>query len=172
MKWREVLQAEIQLAYATTEKLMRMVDNEQLGWKPESGSNWMNTGQLLKHLAAGCAVIFRGFITGDWGMTHEQMKNMTPEEMLPPAEKMPTVDSVNAALEEMEKDKQMTLEYLSQASDKDLAEKPALAPWDESVLLLGHRLLHIVNHLNSHKMQLFYYLKLQGHDVNTSHLYN
>jgi len=33
------------------------------------------------------------------------------------------------------------------------------------------RLHEMVNHLNQHKGQLFYYLKLQGKAVNTMHLW-
>jgi len=36
---------------------------------------------------------------------------------------------------------------------------------------LGHRLLGMVGHLELHKAQLFYYLKLQGKPVNTMHMY-
>jgi hypothetical protein len=34
-------------------------------------------------------------------------------------------------------------------------------------MILGRRLLQMVDHLKAHKGQLFYYLKLQGKPVNT-----
>jgi len=38
-------------------------------------------------------------------------------------------------------------------------------------MILGHRLLHMVDHLALHKAQLYYYLKLQGKSVNTDTLW-
>ncbi len=54
--------------------------------------------------------------------------------------------------------------------DEDKLDQTSKDPWDATELLLGHRLLYMVAHLNHHKAQLFYYLKLQGKPVNTSHL--
>lgn len=50
-------------------------------------------------------------------------------------------------------------------------ERPTPAPWDPTAMPLGQRLLEMVGHLKNHKGQLFYYLKLQGLPVNTTHLY-
>ena len=36
----------------------------------------------------------------------------------------------------------------------------ATAPWDPTPLVLGHRMLQMVDHLKQHKGQLFYYLSL------------
>ena len=134
----------------------------------------MTLGQLLKHLADGCGAPMRGFVTGDWGPLPEGAADageLSPEEMLLPAEKMPTVESVAEAKEQLAKDKQLALEMLAECSEEDLSTKPAPAPWDPSEMILGHRLLQMVNHLGSHKHQLFYYLKLQGQPVNTGHLW-
>ena len=38
-------------------------------------------------------------------------------------------------------------------------------------MVLGRRLLQMVEHLNQHKGQLFYYLKLQGVPVHTGNLW-
>jgi hypothetical protein len=39
-------------------------------------------------------------------------------------------------------------------------------------LTLGHYLLQMVQHLDKHTSQLFYYLKLQGKPVNTGDLWH
>ena len=64
----------------------------------------------------------------------------------------------------------MTLEMLAECYEEALANQIARAPWDITDMILGHRLLQMVSHLNLHKSQLFYYLKLQGKKVNTGHL--
>jgi hypothetical protein len=172
MSWRGLLTREIDTAYTVTLKLMEMIGDSELGWKPTTGENWMTTGQLLRHLADGCGVAFKGFVTGDWGMPPDfDPSQMKPEDMLPPAENMPTVVSVDEARIMLNNDKRLALEMLEGVTDEELDTKPAPAPWDPSQTILGHRLLQMVDHTNQHKGQLYYYLKLQGKPVNTHHLW-
>lgn len=168
MNWRQLLNEEIEYNYAVAGKLMAMVDEGRLSWKPETGSNWMTTGQLIQHIATCCGPAFRGFVTGDWGMPADfDPKEIKPEDMLPPAEAMPASESVAAARKELAEDKKLTLEMLEEVSDEDLDAKPAPAPWDPRPMILGHRLLAMVHHITQHKGQLYYYLKLQGRPVTT-----
>jgi uncharacterized damage-inducible protein DinB len=172
MNWTELLKAEIEFTYAGTEKLMDLVDEDTLGWKPASGENWMTTGQVLRHMTDACGMAAKGFVTGDWGMPEGfDPSQLPPEDMLPPAEKLLTVESVTEAKELIAKDKAVALEMVAQSSEDDLANKIATAPWDPAELVLGHRILQMVDHLKQHKGQLFYYLKLQGKPVNTSNLW-
>jgi uncharacterized damage-inducible protein DinB len=172
LNWRELLTEEIEYGYAVADKVMALVDDDKLDWKPETGDNWMNTGQLLKHIATCCGPTFSGFVTGDWRMPADfDPKDMKPEDMLPPAETLPTIDNVAAARNELADDKQLTLDMLAKVPDEDLDNKPAPAPWDPRPTILGHRLLSMVLHIAQHKGQLYYYLKLQGKPVNTSDLW-
>jgi uncharacterized damage-inducible protein DinB len=169
MNWTELLKSEIEYTYRVTEALMALVDDSKLNWKPSTGSNWMTTGQLLRHLTESCGGAFRGFVTGNWSMP--EAAGETEEAMLPPAEQMPTVKSVAEARELLKEDKMLALSMLEQSGEKNLAGRKAPAPWDPTELILGHRLLQMVSHMTQHKGQLFYYLKLQGKPVNTSHLW-
>lgn len=171
MDWTELLKAEIESTYGVTEKLLDLVDDGDLDWKPGTGSNWMTTGQLLNHVGEACGMAFRGFVSGDWGLPEgKDLSDLSPEEMLPPAEAMPTIRSVKEAKEKLGADKQLALAVLAKTSAEDL-EKIATAPWDPTEMSLGHRLLQMVEHLKHHKAQLFYYLKLQGKPVNTANLW-
>ena len=166
MNWTELLKAETESVYAVTEKLVAMVEEDALGWKPATGSNWMTTGQLLKHLTESCGTCFRGFVKGEWGMPDGvDISNLPPESMLPPADKLPAVASLAEASRLLRRDKQLAFEMLASCSEEELASKPAPAPWDPTEMVLGHRLLQMIDHLNQHKGQLFYYLKLQGKPV-------
>lgn len=171
MSWKTLLKKEAEYGYMLTESLYELVDESNLDWKPAAENNWMTVGQLLKHLGSGCGAGFKGFVTGDWGMSMEDMKDMKPEDMLPPAGKLPTVASLAEAKEMLAEDKKLAFEILDGVSEEDLDTKPAPAPWDKMDYILGHRLLQMTQHLNSHRHQLFYYLKLQGVNVNTSHLW-
>jgi uncharacterized damage-inducible protein DinB len=166
VNWSELIAAEIQSAYATADKLASMVDDKALDWKPAAGSNWMTTGQLLKHLTESCGAACRGFVTGDWGFPEG-----TDLTAIPPAEMLPSIASVAEARRLMEADKRLALEMLASCKESDLAERPAPAPWDPTAMPLGRRLLQMVEHLKQHKGQLFYYLKLQGKPVGTADLW-
>jgi len=92
--------------------------------------------------------------------------------MLPPAEKMPTVESLAQARQMFAEDKVLALAMVDQAGEDDLCNKVMAAPWaPEFEMPLGQHLLGMVGHLNQHKSQLFYYLKLQGKPVDTKSLY-
>ena len=172
MKWKELVKGEMEYTYAVTEKLFDLVEESDLEWKPATGSNWMTTGQLLKHITEACGLCFKGFVTGDWGMPEgANIDEMAPEDMLPPAEKLPSVTTVAEAKDLLSKDWEVAREMLDSVSEDELENKEAPAPWDPSTVCLGQRLHQMVGHLMIHKSQLFYYLKLQGKQVHTGHLW-
>ena len=177
MNWTELIQAEIETTYRVAEALIDMVDEGDLGWKPATGSNWMTVGQLLQHLTDGCGAAMRGFVTGDWGMPPEgempaEAASASADEMMPPAEKMPTTAGIGECKRLLAEDKALALEMLARCSEEDLANKQVVAPWNpDNPMGLGYSLLQMVTHLGSHKAQLFYYLKLQGQAVHTGHLW-
>jgi uncharacterized damage-inducible protein DinB len=172
MTLTDVLKQEAEAMYAVTENLMKMVDADSLGWKPATGSNWMTTGQLLLHAATACGSGIKGFVTGNWGMPEgASMEDMPEDAMLPPAEKMPAAGSVNAALEALARDRQDAMTYIAGAGEGALLTKRMTAPWGGPEVTLFQHLSSMIHHLGQHKGQLFYYLKLQGKDVNTMHLW-
>jgi len=172
MNWTELLKSEAERAYKAAEGLVSLVDRDKLAWKPATGRNWMTTGQLLQHITSACGMCCKGFVTGDWGMPPGvDPSQMKPEDMLPPAEKMPAAKSVDEVKKLLAADRKTAMQMIVEAGEKDLATKPAPAPWDPSPMPLGQRLLSMVNHLDAHKSQLFYYLKLQGKPVDTSNLW-
>lgn len=170
MNWTEMLKAETEDAYRCADALMATVEDGDLDWKPATGDNWMTTGQLLRHMVSACGAASKGFVTGDWGLPPDaDPTEMSTEEMLPPAEKMLAAESVAAAREGLAADKQVALEMIEAAAER--MDEPTPAPWDPRPISLGLRILGMINHLNNHKAQLFYYLKLQGRPVNTMHFY-
>jgi uncharacterized damage-inducible protein DinB len=173
MNWTELLTAQMEETYAATDNLMAMLKDEELGWKPASGDNWMTTGQLLMHLTTACGFCCQGFVTGDWGLPEgASFEDMPPEEMMPPAEKLPTVDSVAQAREALAADKKTALAMVAQSGEETMDSQTLDAPWEKgNPKVLGRHLLEMVGHLTGHKAQLFYYLKLMGKPVNTKSLW-
>jgi hypothetical protein len=167
MQWTTLLTEKVEQTYAATEGLMDRVDKCELDWKPATGENWMTTGQLLMHLAEACGKCVRGLVTGDWGMPEGMDMSDAPPE------NMPTVSSVAEAKELLAADKAVALAMIGQTGDDGLANTLVPAPWDPTgtKIVLGVQILGMVGHLSQHKDQLFYYLKLQGHPVNTHSLY-
>lgn len=173
MGWTELLRSELQSAYATTGLLLEKVDPNSLDWKPPSGSNWMTVGQLLKHISNACGSGCRGFVSGDWGLPPgKSLEDLPPEEQLPPAEKLPSVRSVDEARRLLADDEAVAMRMIGQAGESDLEGRKVAAPWSPGQPLpLGQQLLRMIQHLERHKSQLFYYLKLQGKRVDTVDLW-
>jgi uncharacterized damage-inducible protein DinB len=163
VNWTELLKFEIEAVYGTTARLLDKVDANSLGWKPATGSNWMTVGQLIKHITNACGAGCKGFVSGDWGLpAGKKPEDMSPEENLPPAEQLPTVESVDEAKRLLAEDKAVALQMIDRAGEDDLTSKEIAAPWAPDVSMsLGRHLLQMIQHLDRHKSQLFYYLKLQ-----------
>lgn len=170
--FKEMIHGAIEYNYAVTERLIDRVDPQALSWKPATGTNWMTTGQLLLHITGACGSSIKGFVTGDWGMPEGiDMSELPPDAMLPPAESLPAVGSVEEAKTLLAEDKALALELLHSVSEEQLATEIKTAPWDPMEFPLGIRMLQMVDHLKQHKGQLFYYLKLQGQPVDTGDLW-
>ncbi len=170
MEWPQLLKSQLAETYRCTENLMKLVEPDDLAWKPSSGDNWMTTGQLLHHLTEACGTACRGFVTGAWDFPDAgEMSDSAPASALQPAESMTSAASVADALAALAADKQVALEMIEQAAGR--FDDPAPAPWDPTPTPLGEQLLGMIGHLSNHRGQLFYYLKLQGKPVNTMHYY-
>jgi hypothetical protein len=170
---KQILADEATSVYNATEKLFKKVLENELQWKPATGKNWMTVGQVLMHCAdGGCGKAVKGFITGDWGMPENAgSADQQTEYQLPPAEALPSVKSVDEALQILADDKALTLKLFAEIDESQLLSKKLAAPWGGPEAALFHQLLMMINHLAQHKRQLFYYLKLMGKDVNTGDLW-
>ena len=172
MNWTDLLTSQTRLTFKATEGLLDMVEDDELDWRPSSGENWMSTGQLLFHLAFACGFSFRGFLTGDWTPPEVYLEPEEGEEIVhQPAETLPGADKVAQVREMLASDLRLALASIEEAGEERLAGEMILAPWETEERVLGEQFLLMVQHLVQHKGQLFYYLKLQGKPVNSSHLW-
>ena len=173
MNWTQFLLKEIDTVYAATVKLLDKVDEAHLDWKPQSGSNWMTVGQLLCHITDACGAGCKAFVTGDWALPDgRKFEDLTPQEMIPPAETLPTIQSLEEVRKRLSADIALARQMVEQAGEHDLCNRMIAAPWIPSMQYsLGWQLYQMVQHLNQHKGQLFYYLKLQGVPVSTPDLW-
>ena len=169
---KEMIHGALEYNYGVAASLIGKVEAESFDWKPETGTNWMTTRQLIFHITNACGSSIKGFVTGDWGLPEGlDFENMTPEEMLPPAESFPGVESIEQAQQLLAEDKAIAFEMLNSVTEEQLATQIAPAPWDKMEFPLGVRMLQMVDHLKQHKGQLYYYMKLQGKPVNTGDLW-
>lgn len=171
MDWKHDLGAAMAREYKAAEGLLSRLTDADLGWKPAADNNWMTAGQLAHHIGDACGMLFVGFTTGSWPMPEGfDPDNMKPEDMLPPAEKLPTVATVAEALERLHADREAAEAALAGCDDGRFAD-PTPAPWDPTLMPLAERLRQGIYHLASHKTQLFFYLKLRGLPVHTGDLW-
>jgi uncharacterized damage-inducible protein DinB len=170
---KQVLIEEAELTYAITEKLFRKVTDDELQWKPKTGKNWMTIGQVMMHCVnVGCGKAVKAVITGIWHIPKSTGSDGQDTKMhLLPAEKQPSIDSVKKALEMLEEDKKLTLCCINEVNESELLSKRFTAPWGGPEATLFQHIRMMITHLVQHKGQLFYYLKLQGKDVNTGDLW-
>jgi uncharacterized damage-inducible protein DinB len=172
MTLTDVLVQEADGMFAVTEKLFRRVDPGSLGWKPPTGENWMTVGQLLMHCSTACGMGVKGMLTGDWGLPEGvKFEDLKPEDMLPPASKLPAVESVDQAIALLAQDRELALKSLREADEARFLAECFPAPWGGPTLTLFQQVSHMIGHLEQHKGQLFYYLKMMGQQVNTADLY-
>ena len=170
MEFSEILRQDASEVYRVTETLFRQVDD--LDWKPVTGENWMTTGQLLHHCAEACGKPMKGLVTGDWGLPEgAAVDDMAPDEKLPPADRLPTVGSIEEALELLAADHELCMDLLDGLDDDRLLGDRSPPPWGGPERTLFQHLNQMIWHLAQHKGQLFYYLKLQGKPVNTMDLW-
>ncbi|MDJ0972853.1 MAG: DinB family protein [Planctomycetota bacterium] len=158
MNWTALLKSELEETFRATEGLMDLVDEDKLDWVPETGENWMPTRQLLRHLTNACGWCAENFVEDRWAAIMAGDGSDAP-----PSD----VQSVAEAKAELAKDKARALATVEKAGEEALASKMLAAPWDPTERPLGQHVLQMIGHLNTHKAQLFYYLKLQGKPVNT-----
>jgi hypothetical protein len=169
-----LLRKQTEDVYKAVDGLATLVNDADLDWKPETGPNWMTTGQLLCHLQMACGLIAQCFVTGDWSAlekfeTDESQRD--PETGMLPASAMPSVASVAAFREALAADRAAMLGAIDAAGEERLSSEPSAAPWDPTPRALAYSLQECLLHVGIHRAQLFYYLKLQGRDVNTAHMW-
>lgn len=168
----EMLTSQIEDTYRATDDLMSLVNDADLEWSPNQGTNWWTVGQLLRHMTVSCGIWCKGFITDVWDDAGDVDPTKIPESSpLPPAEAYRSIESVEAARSDLERDRAVALHVLSQTSSEELVNRTAVAPWNPTPRVLALRLLDMIRHLESHKSQLYYYLKLMGKPVHTGNLW-
>lgn len=165
MSWTQTLEREIGYTYGSAMSLMRLVQDDELGWKPDTPegaetTGWMTLGQLLDHMGSACGWMCEAFQTGAWKPVGSEG---------PPA-KLPSASSVESAIEALLADRDKALAAVRAAGDERMETVLVMAPWGIEGTL-GQQFLDSVKHLASHRAQLFYYLKLLGRPVHTGHLW-
>ncbi|MGD0038482.1 MAG: DinB family protein [Bacteroidota bacterium] len=173
MTLKYILLEEAKTTYTITDKLFHRVTDSDLSWKPTTGKNWMTIGQLLMHCASfGCGKAIQGFVKGDWGIPEGvELKDLNADQHVPPVTMLPSVDSVKQALELLANDRNLSLRCIEDTEEARLLAEKITAPWGGPEASLFQHLLLMIAHLNQHKGQLFYYLKLMGNEINTSDLW-
>lgn len=166
--WTQLITWQLEDAYLSADALMERVGDRDLDWRPAEDNNWMRLDQLLLHTATACGRPMRGFVTGVW----PDDSRTRPDDLLPPAERMPAATDLAAARDALAADQMVARKAVEDAGEEALAHRMTVAPWRPGVERpLGFWLLAMVRHLESHKQQLFSYLKLLGEPVDTHDLW-
>lgn len=170
---KDILLNEAENTYTITKNLFLLISDNELQWMPASGKNWMTVGQLMMHCASyGCGKAVKGFVKGDWGLPEgTKMEDLNEEDHIVSQTELAGVESVEEALKLLDEDRNLTIRCISEVDESELLNRSFIAPWGGLDLTLFQHLLLMVSHLNQHKGQLFYYLKLMGKNVSTKDLW-
>lgn len=172
MTLAELLASQVKDTYQATDALIAMVSDDELDWRPSQGANWWTMGQLLRHITVSCGIWCKGFVTGTWDDAGDVDMSTVPEGMeLPPAEAYRPIATVTEARAALSSDREIALEMIKKVPEEELSSKEVVAPWNPTPRVLALRLLDMLRHLESHKIQLYYYLKTMGKPVHTGHLW-
>jgi len=79
------------------------------------------------------------------------MEDLPPEQMLPPASKMPAVGSVGEALRLLCEDRELTRRHLAEADEAKLLGERYPPPWGGPAITLFQHLESMIIHLGQHK---------------------
>lgn len=166
MRWTDLLAREMDGAYKAATGLLDHLRDEDLAWSPSSlegveGTRWMTTAELLQHLGASCGQVMQWFVQESWPSMEPNADTI---------ETLPTVASVQEARDALAADRTKAAAAVAEAGEQRMETEPVTAPWGTEALL-GQQLLDCVKHLDQHKGQLFYYLKLLGRPVGTPELW-
>ena len=141
--------------------LLTLIPEDRLDWQPEENSFRLSEllGHLLECLAGFCAVLQK--IYPDRLAHFERLREM----------KVNHACGIEEARTRIEEYGDSIREGFSIITDDDLTRRipTVFVKEGEAVLTL---LLGNLEHLINHKHQLFFYLKLLGAPVSTSHLYH
>ncbi len=147
-------------------RLMALVPEENLNWRPSEVGNWWTMGQLLYHLSYSTGGFVRGVFKGQW----------PEEDGTEPSggEELYSVSSVADALEKLEANRALTAELLAELPDEEFRNRLVCGPRlcePDHPHPLRKILHHWVLHQAKHQTILFAYLKLLGVSFGPEDLY-
>ncbi|MBI3961693.1 MAG: DinB family protein [Deinococcus sp.] len=149
----------VEEVYRPTASLISLAPAKKLDWKP--GEKFWVLGQLLNHLSTSTwsvAYVINGSWFKEGGMEDD-------EENLGPLDPKAARARLDQGLEAAKK-------AVAALAERDYQSKIVSAPWDPKLKMpLWRLLLFMVEHMATHKTQLYMYLKLLGQPVNTQTLY-
>lgn len=148
--------------YKATRGLIQLTPENKLDFKPKDGL--MTIAQVLKHLTTCLGTGLSMAINNSW-------PDITQDEMLPPAEKMPKSNSAAEALKEIDQDWELLKQEIEKITDGEFNQNKINVPWMPFPMTILELMMQSMEHLSNHRMQLFTWLKLSGEELNTGHLY-
>ena len=148
--------------YKAARGLIKLTPEDKLDFKPMDGL--MTIAQVVKHVATSLGASLAMALSNNW-------PEISEEEMLPPAEKMPKSNSAAEALKEIDEDWVLLKQEFEKITDGEFNGNKINVPWMPFPMTLLEYMMQAMEHLSNHRMQLFIWLKLSGEKLHTGHLY-
>lgn len=148
--------------YQAARGLIKITPDQKLDFKPKEGL--MTIAQILKHISGSLGEGLSVAINNTW-------PTISPDDMLPSADKLPKSNSAAEALQEIEHDWELLKQVFEKITDGEFNQNKINVPWMPQPMTYVEYMMQAMEHLSNHRMQLFIWLKLSGEPLNTGHLY-
>ncbi|MBN1475311.1 DinB family protein [Candidatus Sumerlaeota bacterium] len=149
--------------YGATRSVMKAVPPGMVQHRPRP--EMMSIAQLIRHTASACASPIGAMLKGDFP------KPEGGELKLPTVEEMEGYDTVQEALDHLARDEKQLRELIMRLGEEEFQTREVHPPWLPKPVPVWLFSLMMLDHLSSHRVQLFQYLKSQGLPVNTMTLW-
>ena len=143
--------------YKITAKLMALVPDDKLDWRPAETADRWTTGQLMHHLTYSTGLFWQGVLKGQWPDDGDTEQTNAAEH--------PSVPTVAEALEKLEANRALAAQLLVELPEDDFRNRTYCGPRidePDSPKPLRHVLHYWVLHQVRHQSILLVYLKLLG----------
>jgi DinB superfamily len=149
--------------YGATRSVMKAVPADMVQHRPRP--EMMSIAQLIRHTASACAGPIGMMLGGDFP------KPEGGELKLPTVEEMEGYDTVQEALDHLDRDEKQLRELVMGLSEEEFQTREVQPPWLPMPVAIWFFGLMMLDHLSTHRVQLFQYLKAEGLPVNTMTLW-
>ncbi len=153
-----------------TRGLIGKAPADKMEWRPDP--SFLKMSAVICHVSTAVGEQLKNVMNDGWEYRAEKSgKEEGSGSPLPPADCFPTVGSAKLALDMIDADWKLFEDLFARVDEQTFNTQVVKIPWMPPGTTLRDYMMLTAEHLSSHRMQLFMYLRLLGVKVDTTNLY-